>query len=138
MKDERIQTTINRIATIGFSSCLYFLLPISILYRMLILKQHIREFWDIFAIFCFGIFFVFIAYAKKGVFDHDFKGRWLPICIGAFIGILAVLFIMGQIHSVVDVGMVLFGFLPGIGLCIGIAYFLNRRWKRKEGIEDEK
>ncbi len=105
---------------------------------MLILKQHIREFWDIFAIFCFGIFFVFIAYAKKGVFDYDFKWRWLPICIGAFIGILAVLFIMGQIHSVVDVGMILIGFLPGIGLCIGIAHFLNRRWKRKEGIEDEK
>jgi len=45
---------------------------------------------------------------------------------------------MGQIHSVVDVGAMLIGFLPGMGLCIGIAYFLNRRWKRKEGIADER
>ena len=138
MKDERIQTTINRITTKGFLICLYFLLPSSILYRTLILKQHIREFWDIFAIFCFGIFFIFIAYAKKGVFDHGFKRRWLPICVGALIGILTVEFIMGRIHSIVDVGALLIGFLPGMGLCIGIAYFLNRRWNRKEGIEDEK
>ncbi len=136
MRDERIQTTANRFAAIGFLIW-YLLLTISLNYRGWILKQHFRDFWDIFAIFLIGTFFVFIAYAKKGVFDHDFKWRWLPICIGAFIGILAVLFIMGQMHSVVDVGALLIGFLPGMGLCIGIAYFLNRRWKRKEGIEDE-
>jgi len=45
---------------------------------------------------------------------------------------------MGQIHSVVDVGALLIGFPPWMGLVIGIAHFLNRRWKRKEGIEDEK
>ena len=137
MKDERIQTTVNHFAAIGF--CIwYLLLTISLLYRMLILKQHIRDFWDIFAIFFIGMLFVFIAYAKKGVFDHGFKRTWFAICIGAFIGIFTVFFIMGRIHSVVDVGTVLIGFLPGMGLVIGIAYFLNRRWKRKEGLEDEK
>ena len=105
---------------------------------MLILKQHVRYFWDIFAILFIGAFFVFIAYARKGVLDHDFKRRWLAICISACIGALTVQFILGQIHSVVDVGVFLIGFLPGMGLCIGIAHFLNRRWKRKEGIEDEK
>jgi len=137
MKDERIQTTVNRFAAIGFFIW-YLLLPISLQYRLRILKQHPREWWDIFAIWVIGMFFVFIAYASKGVFDYGFKRIWLAICIGAFIGILTVFFIMGQIHSVVDVGAMLIGFLPGMGLCIGIAYFLNRRWKRKEGIADER
>ena len=135
MKDERIQTTLNSFAAIGFYIW-YLLMSISLCYRTLILKEHIQDFWDIFAIFCVGTLFVFIAYANKGVFDHGFKRRWLTICIAAFIGILTVQFIMGQIHSVVDVGTMLIGFIPGMGLCIGIAHFLNQRWKRKEGIED--
>ncbi|MHC4714677.1 MAG: hypothetical protein ACYTAN_15655 [Planctomycetota bacterium] len=137
MKDERIQTTASRFAAIGFFIW-YFLMSMSICYRTLILKQHPREFWDIFAIWVIGIVFVFIAYASKGVFGHKFKRMWLPIGIAAFIGILAMQFIMGQIRSVVEVGAMLIGFLPGMGLVIGIAYLLNRRWKRKEGLEDEK
>jgi hypothetical protein len=45
---------------------------------------------------------------------------------------------MGQIHSVVDVVGVLVGLLLAIGLVVGVTLFLNRRWERKEGIEDEK
>jgi VanZ family protein len=47
------------------------------------------------------------------------------------------MFIMGRIHSIVDLCVFLFASLLGVGLVIAIAYFLNRRWKRKEGIEDE-
>ena len=137
MKDERIQTTINRFAAIGFYIW-FVLMSISLCYRTLILKQHIRDFWDIFAIWVIGIFFVFIAYANKGVFGHGFKRFWLSISIGVIIGLFAVKFIAGQIYSVVDVGGGLIGFLLGMGLVIGIAHFLNWRWKRKEGIEDEK
>jgi len=138
MKDERIQTTVNRISTVGLLICLYFLLPISILYRMLILKQHIREFWDIFAIFCFGIFFTFIAYARKGVFDYGFKRTWLTIFTIVFIVNLTLFFIIGLIDSFVDVVEYVIGFLFGMTPVIAIAYLLNRQWKRKEGIEDEK
>ncbi len=141
MKDERIQTTANRFAAGGFFVW-FALVSISLCYRTLILKQHPREWWDIFAIFCFGIIFVFIAYANKGVFDHSFKRTWLVIGIGNLIILFMVFFIMGGIHSVVDVGefliCVLLGYLPAMGLVIGMAHFLNRRWKRKEGIEDEK
>ena len=136
MKDERIQTTANRVAARGFIIW-YFLMLISLYYRTLILKQHIRDFWDIFAIFCIGTLFVFIAYANKGVFGHGFKRMWLAICVSVIIGVLAMQFIMGHMHSVVDVGGSLIGVLAGLGLCIGIAHFLNRRWKRKEGLEDE-
>ena len=137
MNDERIQTTINHIARRVF--CIWYLLMlISMYYRMLILKQHIRDYWDIFAIFCIGSLYGFIAFANKGVLDHGFKRKWLTIGISVIIGVFAMFSIMGQIHSVVDVGVLLIGVLPGIGLAIGIAYFLNRRWKRKEGIEDEK
>ena len=137
MKDERIQAAANRFAAGGFFIW-FVLMLISLNYRTLILKQQAREFWDIFAIFIIGLLYVFIAYASKGVLDHDFKRRWLAVCIGAFIGIFTVFFIMGQIHSVVDAGGLLIGFFLGIGPVIGISYFLNRRWKRKEGIEDEK
>ena len=162
MKDERIQTTVNRFAAGGFFIW-QLLLSISLCYRTLILKQHPREWWDIFAIFCIGTFFVsiayankglfdhvfkrtclaisigvFIAYANKGVFGHRFKRFWLTICIFVLIGIFTVFFIMGRIHSLADVAAVLIGFLPAMGLVIAIAHFLNRRWKRKEGIEDEK
>jgi len=137
MKDERIQTTVNRFAAIGFYIW-YFLMSISLCYRMLILRQHPREWWDIFAIWVIGIVFVFIAYANKGIFDPGFKRFWLTIFIFLIIGLFALFFFLGQIHSIVDVGTFLIGFLPGIGLVIGIAYFLNRQWKRKEGIEDEK
>ena len=63
-----------------------------------------------------------------------------PVVVTALtiIANVTMLFIQGQIHSVVDVGGVLIGFLLGIVPVIGIAYFLNRHWKRKEGIENEK
>ena len=141
MKDERIQTTVNRFAAGGFFIW-YVLTLISLNYRLLILKQHPRDFWDFIVIFLIANLFVFIAYANKGVFDHGFKMRWLTIGIVNLTVLFAVFFIMGRIHSVVDVGEfligVLLGYLPAMGLVIGIAHFLNRRWKRKEGIEDEK
>jgi len=137
MTDERIQTTANKFAARGFFIW-YVLILISIYYRLLILKQHPREWWDIYAIWCIGMFFVFIAYASKGVFAHGFKRLWLTIGIANLIGIFTLKFIMGRIHSVVDVGTSLIAILAGMGLVIGIAHFLNRRWKRKEGIEDEK
>ena len=142
MKDERIQTTLNRFAARGF--CIwYVLMMVSMYYRLLILKQHIRDLWDIFAVFCIGALYVFIASANKGflsAFDHGVKRRSLIIGIvaGAISGSFMSLFIAGRIHSVVDVGGFLIGFLPGMGLAIGIAYFLHRRWERKEGIEDER
>ena len=142
MKDERIQTTVNRCGAGGFVIW-ELLLAISLLYRTLILKQHPREWWDIFAIWCIGILFVFVAYASKGVVGHVFNKRfWLTICIGVIILIFTFKFIASEIHSVVDVGATLIGSLvgslAGVGLAIGIAYFLSRRWKRKEGLEDEK
>ncbi|HUW20770.1 MAG TPA: DUF6773 family protein [Sedimentisphaerales bacterium] len=137
MKDERIETTINHIARRVFFIW-YVLTLISLNYRLLILKQHPRDFWDFIAIFFIVSLYGFIAFASKGVFDPGFKTRWLAICIGGCIGIFTLFFIKGRIHSVVDVGALLIGFLPAMGLVIGIAYFLNRRWKRKEGIEDEK
>ena len=131
--DERIQSTINRFAAAGFFIW-QLLLSISLNYRFWILKQHPREIWDIFAIFCFGIIFVSIACAKKGIFFPLSKWGWLALCIFLF----ALFLIKGRIHSVGDVGGFLIGMLIAMGLLIGITHFLDRRWKRKEGFEDEK
>jgi len=138
MKDERIQNTMNRIAALGFFCICYLLVPISVLYRMLILKQHIRDYWDIAAIFFIGMFFLSIAYAKAGFVPHVSKREWLTIGIVNLIVFFTLFFIMGQMHSVVDAGAMLIGFIPAMGLVIGIFHFLKRRWERKEGIEDEK
>ena len=137
MKDERIQTTVNHIGRIGF--IIYFvLMVISINYRLWILKQHPRQFWDFMAIFFIASFYGFITFSNKGVFDHNFKRFWFAICIGIIIVNITLMFIIGRIHSIVDLCVFLFASLLGVGLLIAIAYFLNRRWKRKEGIEDEK
>ena len=118
MKDERIQTTANRFAAKGF--CVWLvLMSISLCYRTLILKQHPREWWNIFAIWIIGVFFVFITYAKKGVLDHDFKRRWLTITIAASIGAVITFLptwqsVAGQMPSVVHVGLFLIGFLLAI------------------------
>ena len=45
-------------------------MSISLLYRVVILKQRPRQWWDILAIWLIGMFFVFIADARKGVFAH--------------------------------------------------------------------
>jgi len=137
MKDERIQTTISHITRRVFFIW-YLLMLISLNYRLWILKQHPRDFWDIFAIWVICSLYGFIAFANKGVFDHGFKRLWLTIGIVNLIVLFTLFFIIGQIHSVFDVGVFLISYLPAMGLVIGIAYFLNRRWKRKEGIEDEK
>ena len=137
MKDERIETTVNHIAA-RVLLIWQLLVFISLVYRILILKQHIRDYWDVFAILFIGSLCGFIAFANKGVFDHVFKRIWLTIFIVGITVIFTVFCIMGQIDSVVDVGLFLIGVLPGLGLVTGIAYFLNRRWKRKEGLEDEK
>ena len=137
MKDERIQTTVAHICRIGF--VIFFVLTlISINYRLWILKQHPREFWDFMAIFFIASFYGFIAFSNKGVFDHNFKRYWFAICIVIIFVNITLMFIIGRIHSIVDLCVFLFSSLFGVGLCIAIAYCLNRRWKRKEGIEDEK
>ncbi len=134
--DERIETTLNRVGARGFF--IWFALTlISLNYRLWILKQNPREFWDFIAIFYVANLFVFIAYSNKGVFAHNFKRYWLAIFTVVFIASFTLSFIMGEIHSVVDVGEKVIGLLLGAGLVIAIAYFLNWRWKRKEGIEDE-
>ena len=135
MYDERIQTTANRIAKRAFM--LFFVLTlISINYRLWILKQHPRQFWDFLAIFFIASLYGFIAFSNKGVFDQNFKRFWFAIGIGIVIGNITLMFIMGRIHSIVDLCVFLFSTLFGVALCIAIAYFLNRRWKRKEGIEE--
>ncbi len=137
MKDERIQTTANRIGRMGFIIC-FVLMIISINYRLWILKQPPREFWDFMAIFFIASLYGFIAFSKKGVFDQNFKKFWFAICIGIIFVNITLMFITGRIHSIVDLCVFLFSSLFGVGLIIAVAYFLNRRWKRKEGIEDEK
>jgi len=136
MKDERIQNTVNKFAAGGFFLW-YVLTLISLNYRLYILKQHPRQFWDFFAIFLIANLFVFIAYASKGAFAHDFKKRWLAIFIVVSIVHFTVFSFIARIPSVFDAGKFLISSLLGVGLIIAVAYFLNQHWKRKEGIEDE-
>ena len=136
MKDERIQATVNRIAA-GGCFLWYALTLISLNYRLWILKQHPWEFWDFFAILLIVSLYGFIALASKGAFEQRFKKTWLTIGITVIVGNTALFFIMGQINSIAELGKFLLGVIPSVGLVIAVTYFLNRRWKRREGIEDE-
>jgi len=144
MKDERIQRTVNSNAAKGFFIW-WALMSISLVYRTLFLKQHPSQWWDIAAIWFVGIYFVFIAHATKGVFDHNFKKYWLTLGIGTVTVVVtvntALFFIMGQINSIAEagrfVGESLIGAVASVGLVIAVAYLLNRRWRRKSGIEEE-
>ena len=137
MKDERIQATAARFAATGFFIW-FFLLCISLDYRVLVLKQRFHEFWDIGAIFAVGVLFVFAGSASKGLFDHSFWRMWLTIGILVPAGILGMFVLTGLVRSLAEAGGVLLGSFPAMGLVIAIAWLLNRRWKRKEGLEDEK
>jgi hypothetical protein len=78
---------------------------------------------------------------SNGVIDSSlFKRKYLIIgfALAAIIGLSMFRYIVGRTPSVVEVGTFLIGFLPGLGLAIGILHFLTRRWERKEAIEDEK
>ncbi len=141
MKDERIQTTVNRCAASGFVVC-YLLISISLCYRAFILKQHPRDFWDIFAIFFISTLYFFIARANSGTITIDFSERkwWLTFGIAALsacISFVLLQLIMTRTLSAVEVGTFLIGFFPGMILLIALAYFLNQRWKRKAGVEEE-
>ncbi|MCK4789128.1 MAG: hypothetical protein KAV87_35630 [Desulfobacteraceae bacterium] len=137
MKDERIQATVKSIAAGGFF--IYFVATlIALNYRLWILKQNPRQCWDFFAIFIIVSLYGFIAFASKGAFDQRFKKTWLTIGITVIAGNTVLFFIMGQINSIAELCKFLLGVIPSVGLVIAVAYFLNRHWKRKEGIEDEK
>jgi hypothetical protein len=135
--DERIETTQNRIAAIT-SQMWYWLILIAVGYRVLILKQHLRDFWDIAAIFVIVSAFGFLARVRKGVFDHVFKQRSLGLAIVLTVLVVTLEFFKGHIHSAADVGRTLIFAAVGLGVVIETVYLLNRRWKRKEGIEEEK
>lgn len=136
MKDERIQTTANRFAAKVFMIW-YILLSISLSYRTLILRQQPHQWWDIAAIWFIGTFFLFIAYASKGVLDHGFKRLALTVGITVIAVNTALFYITGQIKSFAELGAFLAGVIPSVGLVLAVAYFLNRRWKQKEGLQDE-
>lgn len=136
MKDERIQATINNISRRGFVIC-FALMIISLNYRLWILKQHPREFWDFLAIFVIVSLYGSIAFANKGVFDHNFKRLSLTIGITVIVVNTAIFFCMGQIKSITELGAFLLGVIPAIALVIAATYLLNRHWKRKAGLEDE-
>jgi hypothetical protein len=138
MKDERIQLTSNRFAASVFLIW-YYLLSISLVYRTFILKQPPSQWWDIAAIWLIGVFFLFIVYAGKGVFDHCLKRLALTIGITVIVVNTALFYLLGQIHSIRELGAFLLGVIPSVGLVFAAAYLLNRRWKQKQGLdEDEK
>jgi hypothetical protein len=136
MKDERIKATVDHIGRISFLIC-FVLMLISLNYRLWILKQNPREFWDFLAIFFIVSFYGSIAFARKGVFDYNFKKIMLTVGITVIVVNTALFYIMGQIKSITELGAFLIGVIPSTGLVIAVAYLLNRHWKRKEGIEDE-
>lgn len=138
MKDERIQTTMNRIATLGFLCICYVLLPLAVLYRMLVLKQQPGEFWDLIAMFFIGMLFLGVAYVRAGFVPLVSRKEWLIIGMVNLVVLVALGFIMGRVHGVADGAATLVGFTLAMALVIGVLHFVRRRWDRREQMEQQK
>jgi hypothetical protein len=130
MKDERINGVRSRIAARGFGIW-YVLLLTALLYRQFYLGQPVSEYWDMALIFFTGTLYVVIAgFARGAVYENAVTrfGKWsVPIIL---ITIVAVSYYQGQIHSVVDLLVVVLSALVGLSVFGLVSYYLYRRWEK--------
>jgi hypothetical protein len=130
MKDERINGVRRRIAARGFGIW-YVLLLLALLYRQFYLGQPVSDYWDMALIFFIGTLYVTIAgFARGAVYENAVIrfGKWsVPIIV---ITIVAVSYYQGQIHSAVDLVVIVVSALVGLSVFGLVSYYLYRRWEK--------
>jgi len=131
IKDERIQSSIQHIASQGFM-IVYFLILASLLYRQFYLKQTIEQYWDIAAIFFIGALYVSISIFYRGAIQRQDIAKMYKVMIPIIIiGIVAVVFFQGQITSVKQLITTIISSVIGLSLILVLFYLLYRRWESK-------
>ncbi len=131
IRDERVIRAKNRIAARGFAIWSISLM-IALLYRQFYLHQPPREYWDIATIFFAGNLYVTIATFAQGAFHESAirrSGKWTVA--GILLMIVAVMYLQGEIGSLMDVVAYVASALAGLSLLGLLSYYLYRRWERQ-------
>jgi len=136
LRDERISQSRRRIAAGGFGIW-YILLLGMLYYRQFYLGQPWNEYWDIALTFFIGTLYVTMAsFAQGAVYETSIirQGKWMIPSI--LITIVVVVYFKGGISTVVDLLTVVTSALLGLSMVGLPAYYLYRRWEKKNDLAD--
>jgi hypothetical protein len=133
--DERVAATSQRWAAIG-GTFMAVALGIDMMVRILVLKQDFRLCWDICLIWTVNLYLVSIGQIRNGVRPVGAGGKWSwktsgLITLELALLIPAVLWLMGNIHSLREY---LFVALTAAAGCLVMQMILRgiyRRWERR-------
>ena len=137
--DERIKTVRNRAAAGGFFIT-YSLLLIDLLYRQFYLKQAPGDYWDIMMIwFASSLYVGITAYSSGMMSGKGNISRQFKILIPEIIVIVLVITYWGRISSVHDLPEIILSLavmVPVLFLIFLFYYYLNRRWEKKNELDE--
>jgi hypothetical protein len=135
LRDERISQSRRRMA--GGFGIWYILLLGMLYYRQFYLGQPWNEYWDIALTFFIGTLYVTMAsFAQGAVYETSVIrfGKWTVPSI--LITIVVVTYFQGLVNTVVELLTVVTSALLGLSMVGLPAYYLYRRWEKKNDLAD--
>jgi len=136
LRDERISQARRRIAAGGFGIW-YILLLGMLYYRQFYLGQPWNEYWDIALTFFIGTLYVTVAsFAQGAVYETSMirQVKWMiPMIV---IAIVVGMYFQGGINTIVELLTVVTSALLSLSLLGLLAYYLYRRWEKKNDLAD--
>ena len=136
LRDERISQARRRIMAGGFGIW-YILLLGMLYYRQFYLGQPWNEYWDIALTFFIGTLYVTMAsFAQGAVYETSVIrcGKWAVPSI--LVTIVVVMYFQGLVNTVVELLTVVTSALLGLSIVGLPAYYLYRRWEKKNDLAD--
>jgi len=136
LRDERISQARRRIMATGFYIW-YILLLGMLYYRQFYLGQPWNEYWDIVLTFFIGNLYVTIAsFAQGAVYETSIirQAKWIIPSI--LISSVVLMYFQGGINTIVDLLTVVTSALLGLSTLGLLAYYLYRRWEKKNDLAD--
>jgi hypothetical protein len=136
LRDERISQARRRIMAGGFGIW-YILLLGMLYYRQFYLGQPWNEYWDIALTFFIGTLYVTMAsFAQGAVYETSVirQVKWMiPMLV---IVIVVVMYFQGVINTLVELLTAVASALLSLSLVGLLAYYLYRRWEKKNDLAD--
>jgi hypothetical protein len=136
LRDERISQARRRIMAGGFGIW-YILLLGMLYYRQFYLGQPWNEYWDIALTFFIGTLYVTVAsFAQGAVYETSVirQVKWMiPMLV---IVIVVVMYFQGVINTLVELLTAVASALLSLSLVGLLAYYLYRRWEKKNDLAD--
>jgi hypothetical protein len=131
VNDERIRASVSKIGSQVFGIW-YVLLLASLLYRQFYLRQPLRQYWDIAAIFFIGTAYGTISLFARGAVYTNRIARCIKWSVPTLLVTnVAVAFLQGHVKTIGDLIVSILGGVIGISVLGALLFFLYRRWERK-------